>query len=266
MVSSLSPAPRYSVFRVLKWETTLNGTMSAGTSGAEAKRQEKRLWSVCEPRLLKTSSKDGQRRATLTNLSLLVFTRTTGLRGQIFFSKGKKGSFVKRPFLVGHNDKESGLFRFLSEKVGTVNEKALSTIDEGYACPPAASATYRVTHGVKAWRYRYHGIYPNQEISPIAGAYHSAEIPLLFGTSSDTGPDTSVEAKMAKSMRHAWAEFAKDPVNGLTKLGWPTYEQSGKTLVQLGLQNNTDAVFEYNKVYDEKCPTYVTEALIPEKA
>jgi hypothetical protein len=39
----------------------------------------------------------------------------------------------------------------------------------------------------------------------------------------------------------------------------------GKTLVQLGYQNNTDAVFEYNKVYDEKCPSYVNEALIPEK-
>jgi hypothetical protein len=34
-----------------------------------------------------------------------------------------------------------------------------------------------------------------------------------------------------------------------------------KTLIQLGYQNNTDAVFEDNKVYDEKCPGYANEAL-----
>jgi cholinesterase len=79
-------------------------------------------------------------------------------------------------------------------------------------------------------RYRYHGDFPNQEISPKAGAYHSSEIPLLFGTSADTGKDTPSEAQLAKNMRHAWAEFAKDPVSGLLKLGWPLYDQNGKLI------------------------------------
>jgi cholinesterase len=77
-------------------------------------------------------------------------------------------------------------------------------------------------------RYRYHGEFPNQEISPKAGAYHSSEIPLLFGTSADTGRDTPSEVLLAKNMRHAWAEFAKDPVNGLVKLGWPVYNQTSE--------------------------------------
>jgi hypothetical protein len=50
---------------------------------------------------------------------------------------------------------------------------------------------------------------------------------LIFGTTADTGPDTVTEAKLAKNIRHAWAEFSKDPENGLVKLGWPVYEQNG---------------------------------------
>jgi carboxylesterase type B len=79
-------------------------------------------------------------------------------------------------------------------------------------------------------RYRYQGVFPNQEITPKTGAYHSSEIPLLFATSDDTGKDTVQEAKLAKNMQHAWAEFAKDPENGLVKLGWPVYEQNGKSI------------------------------------
>lgn len=77
-------------------------------------------------------------------------------------------------------------------------------------------------------------MFPNQEISPKAGAYHSAEIPLLFGTSADTGADTVQEVKLSKNMRHAWAEFGKDPENGLVKLGWPVYDQKGEPIRFIG--------------------------------
>jgi cholinesterase len=76
-------------------------------------------------------------------------------------------------------------------------------------------------------RYRYHGVFPNQILTAKSGAYHSSEIPLIFGTSTDTGADTPDEAKLAKAMQHAWATFAKDPDNGLSRLGWPVYQQKG---------------------------------------
>jgi hypothetical protein len=60
--------------------------------------------------------------------------------------------FSPKPLFVGHCDLESGLFRFLSERVANVNEARLAALDQGYACPPGASASYRITHGVKAWR------------------------------------------------------------------------------------------------------------------
>jgi cholinesterase len=51
---------------------------------------------------------------------------------------------------------------------------------------------------------------------------------LLFGTTEtrkvSKGADTPNEKKLAKSLRDAWAAFAKDPAHGLEKLGWPLYE------------------------------------------
>jgi hypothetical protein len=38
---------------------------------------------------------------------------------------------------------------------------------------------------------------------------------------------------------------------------------SGKTLVQLGFDNKAEPLFEYNRVYDSKCPSFVEEALVP---
>jgi carboxylesterase type B len=37
-------------------------------------------------------------------------------------------------------------------------------------------------------------------------------------------PDTAEQKTLAKTMMTAWASFAKDPENGLEKLGWPVYD------------------------------------------
>ena len=55
----------------------------------------------------------------------------------------------------------------------------------------------------------------------------------MFGTNGlrpNSTPDTPDEAKLSRNMMHAWADFAKDPTNGLTQLGWPSYNPNGKLL------------------------------------
>ena len=58
--------------------------------------------------------------------------------------------------------------------------------DAAFSCPSGYAAKVRVQAGVSAWRYRYHGVFENLRISDTvaAGAYHSAEIPLVFGTTT----------------------------------------------------------------------------------
>jgi cholinesterase len=86
--------------------------------------------------------------------------------------------------------------------------------------------------GVNAWRYVYAGEWPNQDIGIPGGAWHGSEIGIVFGTTEFLShkADTADEVKLSEKIRKAWTDFAKDPVNGLVKFGWPLYDGSSKLL------------------------------------
>ena len=71
------------------------------------------------------------------------------------------------------------------------------------------------------WRYRYDASFPNTQFFKNAGAYHTAEIPSVWGTYPTTnqfGSVTPTQRALSSYMQGAWAGFAKDPSNGP---GWP---------------------------------------------
>jgi cholinesterase len=152
--------------------------------------------------------------------------------------RGEKGEFARmvsshasllraiantehQPILVGNTNNEGASRK---EKAGSAAAKASN-------CPSDAAARLRTKVGVPAWRYLYAGEFPNHTLGPCCpdadGAWHGGELALLFGTTEtrkvSKGADTANEKKLAKSLRDAWAGFAKDPVHGLEKLGWPKY-------------------------------------------
>lgn len=60
------------------------------------------------------------------------------------------------------------------------------------------------------------------------GAYHSSELPMLFGTHPNyRGPSTPLEYATSHAMQDAWVAFASDPVTGLKSQDWPVYEKLG---------------------------------------
>jgi carboxylesterase type B len=82
------------------------------------------------------------------------------------------------------------------------------------------------------------GVWSNTAAGATTGAYHNAEIPMIFGTTESKAgatKDTPEEAKLSKHMMHAWASFAKDPEQGLLALGWPLYDPASMFISRLGL-------------------------------
>ncbi|QSZ30725.1 hypothetical protein DSL72_000283 [Monilinia vaccinii-corymbosi] len=166
------------------------------------------------------------------------------------------GHFTKKPLLIGNNENEAGLF------VATMSLQGLSYPDDAwkafnlasFTCPSGYRANYSIQAHVPTWRYRYFGAFPNTEIVPNAGAWHSADIPILFDTNIANPPDTTAQIAIGKYMRGAWAAFAKDPKHGLTKYGWPRYEPAKKTLVRLAYNNQTGASLAKPSLYDAQCP------------
>jgi cholinesterase len=81
---------------------------------------------------------------------------------------------------------------------------------------------------INSWRYLYAGTWGNDS-SPGAG--HGSEIALVFGT-VDNPPRKAVneqEEELSQQLSKAWTDFAKDPVNGLNKFGWPMYDDKSKS-------------------------------------
>lgn len=145
--------------------------------------------------------------------------------------------------MVGNTHNEGGLFTFIASALsagGNSSDGGLGDLLAGLgdfdpismvlACPSGPAAQVRVDNKVPVWRFRYMGVWPNTALSPDTGAYHSSEVPMVFGaTERKTGatPNTSEQEATSKFMMHAWASFAKNPTTALVKLGWPIYSPTG---------------------------------------
>jgi carboxylesterase type B len=160
--------------------------------------------------------------------SLLNAVPTTGLNAllsafgptvdnAIVFSNYSQQKPASIPVLLGSNDYEPGFFR---------TELALLNITfpdsdwdaynlAGFTCPAGLRANASIAANNPTWRYRYFGVFPNTNVSWEGGAYHGAELPLIFGTTSSPPNSTAEEIKFEAYIQGAWTAFAKDPANGL---------------------------------------------------
>ncbi|KAL2069805.1 hypothetical protein VTL71DRAFT_14484 [Oculimacula yallundae] len=184
----------------------------------------------------------------------------------IVFANYTNETPAKIPVLVGSNDYEPGMFRTQLALGGIAfadsdwDEMNLSS----YTCPTGQRANASVANSNPTWRYRFHAEFPNIRVSSNSGAYHGAELTLLFGTESQLEPSTAEEDAFTKYLRGAWVAFAKDPVAGLSTYegGWPTYNPTGETLVRLGFENKVGTNLALPETYDAGCATASLPALI----
>jgi len=158
--------------------------------------------------------------------------------------------------MTGATDNEGGLYELLGKAQGqSLMAKAIgSIVTSMLGCSPHAVTLARRKAGVPAWRYLYQGGYPNQDIG-IPGAWHTSEIGLVFGTTEFISniPDTAEEKKLVDLMQRAWTGFAKNPTDGLTKLGWPLYSDKEPSLIVLGGVNSSAVTFEKSSKFDKGC-------------
>jgi carboxylesterase type B len=107
------------------------------------------------------------------------------------------------------------------------------------------------------WRYIYEGDFPNARLFPHAGAYHTSEIPMVFGTyplQNALGPVTPTQIAMSATMQQIWGDFVKNPAAGP---GWPQVGSSflGIELGVLGGQKRPDGMTVEPMIHsDLGCP------------
>ncbi|KAF2638735.1 alpha/beta-hydrolase [Massarina eburnea CBS 473.64] len=160
-----------------------------------------------------------------------------------------RGLFARVPTVYQQVDNEgSSLVAYVPSGP---NQTAVDAFTRSIStCPQAKAALARKTFGVPVWRTRYFGEWPNMNPLPWLGAFHSSDIPMVFGTSDLRGPGTDAERVVSAYMQSAFAAFARDPESGLD---WPKYDPAGETLVELALDNSTEVQFAKGDSFDGLC-------------
>jgi carboxylesterase type B len=138
-----------------------------------------------------------------------------------------------------------------------------------FTCPTATQSRYRTLNHVPIYRYRYMPRFPS--VTPYAwlrSAYHSSELPLLFGTWKAWGVQNSTEReeRASRELMGMWTAFVKDPTEGLEKRGWRKYREKGETLVEIFRNEEVTVTLVESGMFDKGCeslrPVNLTEILI----
>lgn len=170
----------------------------------------------------------------------------------------------EQPLITGSNLNEgAGFVSFTPEGPGAavLENTTLSVI----ACPVADEAHRRNLRAdlYPTYRYQYTGNFTN--ISPVSwfGAYHSSELPLLFGTHYEYGPgkSTPFEYEVSHTMEALWLSFAQNAKGG-PKLfdsdgdyfAWPRFLQRGNDLAVFAANGKAVQLLDAATRIDDKCP------------
>lgn len=105
-----------------------------------------------------------------------------------------------------------------------------------FQCPAARSVQLREEARRKTYRWQYVGNFSNVSPLPWQGAYHSSDLPMLFGSHPDfRGQSTPEEYATSESMQDHFLAFMQDPVNGPEKIGWK--DTTSGQLLRFGASN-----------------------------
>jgi para-nitrobenzyl esterase len=96
--------------------------------------------------------------------------------------------------------------------------------------PAIATALNFADQGRTLYHYRFSRVSPGNVASGLL-AYHSAEIPYVFGTFAPAGGVDEIDRAVAREVRHAWVEFARDGApRDLDGAIWPAFSRRQQTV------------------------------------
>ncbi|KAI1262740.1 triacylglycerol lipase FGL5 [Xylariaceae sp. FL1019] len=116
-------------------------------------------------------------------------------------------------------------------------------------CAVKQGIQLRTQVGATTYQGLYGGNFTNISPAPWLGAYHTADLPMVFGTYAIEGPSTDFEASLSAKMQDLYLEFLKDPENGLEKAGWPkaTGVYTDENLMTFGIDAKMDQLATANQ-------------------
>ncbi|KAI0448971.1 Alpha/Beta hydrolase protein [Xylaria acuta] len=88
-------------------------------------------------------------------------------------------------------------------------------------CTTLQDVQLRASVGATTYQFLYGGNFSDISPVPWLGAYHTADLPMVFGTYGLDGPSSAFEEQVSRRMQDLYLEFIKEPAEGLKHAGWP---------------------------------------------
>jgi para-nitrobenzyl esterase len=128
---------------------------------------------------------------------------------------------------------------------------ALSAVtgDAFFACPAHRTAGFLADNGADTYLYRFHGVLDPALLPGLEGkAFHSADIPYVFGNDFVLGTVAESAKPLSDAIRGYWLRFVEtgDP-NGGSAPAWPKYATAEDSFVSF------DDPVAVDTGYNDKC-------------
>lgn len=142
-------------------------------------------------------------------------------------------------------------------KTRQLTPKSRIVTDLAFTCSTSTLTSFLNFNGYTTYRYRYDASFPTTSLFDNAGAYHTAEIPSVFGTypvSNQFGTVTPQQIALSAFMQKTWAGFAKNPAGGV---GWARVGSAfGQELGLLGSNGGSGVKVINSLLADVSCAFY----------
>ncbi|RAR11819.1 para-nitrobenzyl esterase [Stemphylium lycopersici] len=149
-----------------------------------------------------------------------------------YTARALAGNFTRKPAIIGTTTNEGIAFGTYNATFGPSQESADAATASFFLCPAVQTTQDRYAVNSTTFRYLYGGNFSNISPRNWEGAYHSADLPLYFGTYGIArGNGTEFQRMVSEKVQDYYLAFAKDPVNGLPSMGWEAYEPSGEAVL-----------------------------------
>ncbi|KAK4444124.1 acetylcholinesterase [Podospora aff. communis PSN243] len=148
----------------------------------------------------------------------------------------EEGKLGRLPVLIGSNAQDGEIFvPYDPNGVDTALADLITMT--WFFCPSYQSAKVRTTaKSGPVYRYLYAGNFSNISPRPWMGAWHGAELPLVFGTHSlYRGNSTQLEYETSYAMQDAWLAFVATAGKKPSIEGWDAWDAvDGGRVVEFG--------------------------------
>lgn len=181
-----------------------------------------------------------------------------------YTARALAGKFSRRPALIGNTDNEGSSFALPYNKTYGPGQDTADAITIGlFMCPTIQTSHDRYASNATTFRYLYAGNFSTISPQWWEGAFHSSDIPMVFGTYAlARGPGTDFQEQVSEKMQKYWVAFAEDPMNGLPKLGWDGYQGGSGEGVMFGYEGQISQPIAESRL-DQPCDGLVPNNLPP---